>query len=173
MKLQVSHSASTIADRVSWLGTAIRQDYERRPLTIVSVLRGAFIFTADLVRSINRADLYVDFVGVESYLDGTESNGTPKLTQDLTTSVRGRHVLIVEDIVDSGFTVQFLREHLRRREAESIAVCTLLNKPTRRRVETKLEYVGFEIDDKFIVGYGLDSGQSYRSLPYLAIADLR
>lgn len=161
-------SAERISDRIRWIGSAISQDYSGKPLTVVPVLKGSFVFAADLVRVLKVEDLLVDFVGVSSYGDGTSSSGNVKVTHDLTQPVAGRHVLLVEDIVDSGLTISFLLNSFRSRGALSVAVCAFLNKPARRRVDVSVDYQAFEVEDKFVVGYGLDAAGKFRNLPYVA-----
>ncbi len=133
---------------------------------MVGVLRGAFVFMADLVRAIPR-ELRCDFLGVRSYGDATTSSGIVEITSDLLLPIEGEHVLLVEDIVDTGLTLRYLLDILEARRPRSLHVCALLSKPSRRRVEVPVHFVGFEVPDHFIVGYGLDSGQRYRHLPYI------
>ena len=136
----------------------------------MGILRGAFVFMADLVRAIPR-DVRCDFMGVRSYGAATETSGVVQITSDLRLPISGQHVLLVEDIVDTGLTLHYLLDLLQAQAPASLQVCTLLNKPSRRRVEIPLDFVGFEIPDRFVVGYGLDAAQRYRNLPYLAIVD--
>lgn len=164
-------SASKVVDRVKWMGDAVRQDFAGKPLTIISVLKGSFIFAADLLRAINRPDVSMDFLGTSSYAEGTESTGVVRITYDLSKSVENRHVLLVEDIVDTGLTLQFLLETLRARNPLSVSVCALLHKPARQRVPVKIDYLGFTIEDAFVVGYGLDYAESYRCLPYVGVLE--
>lgn len=164
-------SSERVSDRVKWLGDAIRQDFQAKPLTVVSVLKGSFIFAADLFRAIGRPEAAVDFLGTSSYEDGVESTGVVRITHDLSKPVEGRHVVLVEDIVDTGLTVQFLLETLRARNPESISVCALLHKPSRQRVPVKIDYLGFTIGDEFVVGYGLDYAEKYRCLPYVGVLE--
>jgi len=153
-----------IRRKVRELAEALSRDYEgKRPL-MIGVLTGAFVFLADLVREM-RIPLEVAFVKVESYGDGTVSSGEPRMVLDFPYSVEGREVVIVEDIVDTGHTARFLVEHFKERGAASVKVCTLLNKPARREVEVRLDYVGFDIPNVFVVGYGLDAAGRWRELP--------
>jgi len=163
--------ADKIRDRVRWMGSAIRQDFTDRPLVLVSVLKGSFIFASDLLRAIGREDVATDFLGVSSYSDGTETTGVVRITHDLTKPVEGLHVLLVEDIVDTGLTLSFLIENLRARHPASISVCSFLHKPSRQRVPVKIDYLGFTIEDHFVVGYGLDYAEKYRCLPYVGVLE--
>lgn len=160
------HAASAIAARVAELAQAITRDYPERPPIIVSILKGSFVFTADLVRAIP-LPVRVEFLGVRSYGSGTTSTGAVQITQDLTNPIEGQGVLIVEDIVDTGLTLAYILSLIRARRAASVRVCALLDKPSRRRVEVPVDYVGFTIADTFVVGYGLDCAEQYRNLPAL------
>lgn len=159
--------ADAIRKRVRELGAAIRRDYTGRELVVVPVLKGAFVFAADLVRAID-LPMEIDFLAVRSY-DGTESTGVVEITTDLSLPVAGKHVLLVEDIVDTGLTMNYLLENLETRRPKSVRVASLLHKPARARVAVDVDYLGFSIDDVFVVGYGLDHDQRYRNLPYLAV----
>ena len=152
--------------RVGELGERIRSDHRDHELHLICVLNGAFMFMADLVRAID-LPLTVDFLSVSSYGSRTESSGEVKLVKDLDQSLKGRHVLLVEDIVDTGLTMQYLLGYLRGRGPLSVEVVTLLSKPTRRVVEVPLDYVGFEIEDAFVYGYGLDVAHRYRNMPFV------
>ena len=163
-------SAEEIAARVAALGSEIAARFPDSTLTVVGVLRGAFVFMADLVRAIPR-DVRCDFLGVRSYGAATETSGVVQITSDLRLAIAGQHVLLVEDIVDTGLTLHYLLELLQARGPASIHVCALLNKPSRRRVEVPVHFVGFEIPDRFVVGYGLDADQKYRGLPYVGVVD--
>jgi hypoxanthine phosphoribosyltransferase len=156
--------------RIKELGKQIMADYADKNLILVGILKGAYAFYADLCRAI-RLPLRVDFLVVSSYGSGTKPAGKVKIVSDLTEDIKGRDVLLVEDIVDSGLTVQFLIGQLSKRKPRSIRVCALLSKPARRKVSVPLDYVGFEIPNQYIVGYGLDYQQKYRNLPYLAALD--
>jgi hypoxanthine phosphoribosyltransferase len=156
--------------RIRELGKQISADYVGKELILIGVLKGAFAFYADLARAI-RVPLRVDFLVVTSYAGKTKSSGKVKMITDLTEEIKGRDVLLVEDIVDSGLTLQYLIKTLSKRKPRSIRACSLLSKPARRRVEVPLQYIGFEIPDKYVVGYGLDYEQGYRNLPYLAVLD--
>lgn len=156
--------------RIKELGRRITADYEDKDLILVGVLKGAYAFYADLARAI-RLPLRVDFLIVTSYGSKAKTSGKVKIVADLTEDVAGRDVLLVEDIVDSGLTVRYLIKTLSKRKPKSIKVCALLSKPERRKVEITIDYVGFEILNQYVVGYGLDYQQKYRNLPYLAVLD--
>ena len=156
--------------RVAELGAEISADYEGRDLVMVGVLKGALIFMADLMRSLT-VPCEIDLMAVSSYGSATDSSGVVRILKDLDTSVAGRDVLIVEDIVDSGLTLQYLLRNLKARDPASVEVCALLTKPERRRVETPIRYVGFEIANRFAIGYGLDHAQRYRNLDYVDVLE--
>ncbi|UCE27162.1 MAG: hypoxanthine phosphoribosyltransferase [Candidatus Coatesbacteria bacterium] len=160
----VLFDAKAIADRVGELGRFIDIAYAGKGLVAIGVLKGAFIFTADLVRKIN-VPVEIDFVELASYMVDTKRSGEIVLEQDVEIKIKGRDILIIEDIVDTGLTTRFLIDHINIQEPASVEVCTLLYKPARQRVDVPLSYVGFEIDDVFAVGYGLDYGGKYRNLP--------
>ncbi len=153
--------------RVRELGAEISHDYVDRDLLLVGVLKGAILFLSDLMRVID-VPCEVDFMAVASYGSATESSGVVRILKDLDAPIEGRHVLIVEDIVDSGLTLQYLLRNLKARSPASLEVCALLTKPERRRVDLPTRYVGFEIPNRFAIGYGLDHGERYRNLPYVA-----
>lgn len=155
-----------IAARVAELGRQITADYAGQKLVLVAVLKGSFMFAADLVRSID-LPLRIEFLGVQSYGSGTESTGAVQIIQDLAQPIEGEDVLLVEDIVDTGLTLAYIQSLLRARKARSVRVCALLDKPSGRRVEAPADYVGFTIGNTFVVGYGLDCAQEYRNLPSL------
>src|SRR5277367_3610988 len=163
-------SAETIAARVRELGAQITQDYKDRPLVLVCVLKGSFVFAADLMRQID-LPLRVDFLGVRSYGEGTESSGVVQITQDLSRPIAQEDVLFVEDIVDTGLTIAHLMDLFRTRNPHGVKVCSLLHKPARARVAVKVDYLGFTIEDKFVVGYGLDYAEKYRNLPYIGVVE--
>ncbi len=153
--------------RVEELGAQITADYEGRDLLLVGVLKGAVFFLADVMRHIE-VPCDLDFMAVSSYGSATDSSGVVRILKDLDAPLEGRHVLIVEDIVDSGLTLQYLLRNLGARNPASLEVCALLTKPERRKVELEAKYVGFEIPDRFVIGYGLDFNEKYRNLPYVA-----
>jgi len=161
LKTRILLSEETLAERTRELGALITSDYAEEPLIVVGVLKGSFIFMADLVRQIQLP------IGVSSY-KGTESTGQVRITQDLTGEIKGANVLIVEDIVDTGLTIDYLIQLLKVRQPKSIKVCSLLSKPEAHIMNTKIDYVGFEISSEFVVGYGLDLDDGYRELPYIA-----
>ena len=159
-----------IREKVAELGKQIENDYKGEEVLVVGILKGANMFTCDLIRQID-LDVKIDFMSVSSYGSGTESSGTVRILKDLDTDIKGRNVLIVEDIIDSGRTLSNLVKELQIREPKSLKLCTLLDKPSRRVVDVDVEYVGFEIEDKFIVGYGIDYAEKYRNLPYIGIVE--
>jgi hypoxanthine phosphoribosyltransferase len=163
-------STETIAARVRELGAQITREYEGKPLVLVCVLKGSFVFAADVMRAID-LPLRVDFLGVRSYGEGTESSGVVQITQDLSRPIEHEDVLLVEDIVDTGLTIAHLMDLLRTRQPRSVKVCSLLHKPARAKVAVKVDYLGFTIEDKFVVGYGLDFAEKYRNLPYIGIIE--
>jgi len=152
------------------LGAQITADYLGEPLVVVAVLKGSFVFAADLVRAID-LPLEVDFLGVRSYDDATVSSGIVQITSDLSRSVEGKHVLVIEDIVDTGLTLRFLLDTLKTRSPRSVKLAALLHKPVRTRSAIALDYLGFTVDDVFVVGYGLDAAQRFRNLPYVGVLD--
>src|SRR4051795_5865479 len=156
-----------LAQRVRELGEEISRDYAGRELFLVGVLKGAVFFLADLMRHLD-VPCALDFMAVASYGSSTDSSGVVRILKDLDDSIEGRHVLIVEDIVDSGLTLQYLLRNLRARGPESVEVCALLTKPERRKIELEARYVGFEIPNRFAIGYGLDHDERYRNLPFVA-----
>lgn len=160
-------SKDEIQTRVLKIGEALTDKYRGKDLVVVGVLKGSFMFFADLVRAID-TDLHCDFCGVSSYTDGMHSNGEVKLTLDLSRSIRDRHVVVVEDIVDTGLTLNFLRKHLQHHKPKSIETVALLLKPDALKEECKVDYVGFKIPNDFVVGYGLDYQGYFRNLPYIA-----
>ena len=162
--------AHALARRVKEIGARISADYEGRDLFLVGVLKGAVFFLSDLMRCLT-VPCEVDFMAVSSYGSSTDSSGVVRILKDLDASIEGREVLIVEDIVDSGLTLSYLLRTLRARDPASLEVCALLTKPERRKVELPIRYVGFEIPNRFAVGYGLDHAERYRNLPYVAALD--
>lgn len=167
---QVLLTREQIDSRITELGKQISFDYEGKDLMLVGILKGCTIFLADLVRNIS-IPLSFDFVAVSSYGADTKSSGVVRILKDLDESVESRHVLVVEDIVDTGLTLRlsYLLENLRSRRAASVKVCSLLDKPSRRRVDVPVDYRGFTVEDQFVVGYGMDYQGKYRSLPYIGV----
>ncbi|CAN5553674.1 hypoxanthine phosphoribosyltransferase [soil metagenome] len=153
--------------RVGELAAEISRDYEGKKVLLVAILKGAVPFLADLMRSLD-VPSELDFMAVSSYGSSTDSSGVVRILKDLDASIAGRDVLIVEDIIDSGLTLQYLLRTLQAREPSSLEVCALLTKPERRRVDLPIRYVGFEISDRFAIGYGLDHAEAFRGLPYVA-----
>jgi hypoxanthine phosphoribosyltransferase len=158
----------TLDARVRELGAQIKADYEGKNMLLVCVLKGSFVFAADLARAID-LPMKIDFLGTRSYGDGTESSGVVQITQDLSRPIEDVHVLLVEDIVDSGLTIAHLLKLLRTRNPASLKVCSLLHKPARAKIEVPIDYLGFSIEDRFVVGYGLDHAEVYRNLPFLGV----
>jgi hypoxanthine phosphoribosyltransferase len=156
-----------LKERVRSLGEAVSVEYADRDMLLIGVLKGAVFFLADLMRHID-IPCEVDFMAVSSYGSATDSSGVVRIIKDLDTPIEGRHVLIVEDIVDSGLTLQYLMRNLGARNPATLDVCALLTKPDRRKVELPIRFVGFEIPDRFAIGYGLDFAERYRNLPYVA-----
>jgi hypoxanthine phosphoribosyltransferase len=159
--------ADELRKRVAELGAEISRDYADKDLVLVGILRGAVLFLADLMRELT-VPCEIDFMAVSSYGSNTDSSGVVRIMKDLDSSIEGRDVLIVEDIIDSGLTLQYLLRSLGARDPASLEVCSLLTKPERRRVDLPIRYVGFEIPNKFAIGYGLDHAQRYRHLSYVA-----
>ncbi len=158
----------TLQGRIAELGAEITDDYRGRDLLLVGVLKGAIFFMADLMRAIE-VHCEVDFMAISSYGAGVDSSGVVRILKDLDVSIEGRNVLVVEDIIDSGLTLSYLLRNLEAREPASLEICALLTKPGRRQIDVPVRYVGFEIPNKFVIGYGLDYGQRFRNLPYVAV----
>jgi hypoxanthine phosphoribosyltransferase len=154
--------------KVAELGRQISDDYRGRDPLLICLLRGAVVFLSDLIRAID-IPLEMDFMAISSYGASTESSGVVRLVMDLKSNITGRDVLIVEDIVDTGRTLTYILDNLQTRRPASIRVCALLSKPSRREVQVKLDYLGFEIPDKFVIGYGLDYAEVYRNLPFIGV----
>ena len=157
-----------LAHRVRELAEQISADYAGKDVLLIGVLKGAVFFLADLMRQLE-VDCEVDFMAVSSYGSSTDSSGVVRILKDLDAPIEGRHVLIVEDIVDSGLTLSYLLKSLQARRPRSLAICALLTKPERREVDMPIRYVGFEIPNRFAIGYGLDHAERYRNLPYVAV----
>jgi len=161
-------SEDVLLDRVAQLGRQISQDYQELNPLLICVLKGGYMFLADLTRSLCMRH-GIDFMAISSYGSGTESSGVVRILKDLDSDISGRHILVVEDIIDTGNTLAYLLENLRSRQPATIRVCTLLSKPARRQVELHVNYVGFEIPDEFVVGYGLDFAEAYRNLSFVGV----
>ncbi len=166
-RFRVLISQRRIESRIRQLGRRISRDYRDKKPVLVGVLRGAFVFMADLLRHIS-VPVEVDFLSVASYGDAKVSSGVVRLLQDLNTNIKGRHVILVEDIVDTGITLSYLLHNLKTRQPKSLEVCALLDKHQKRKVAVPLKYVGFRIPDRFVVGYGLDHAQQHRNIPYIS-----
>jgi hypoxanthine phosphoribosyltransferase len=160
----------TLQHRVSELGEEISSDYAGRDLLLVGVLKGAVFFMADLMRHLT-IPCEIDFMAISSYGDSTDSSGVVRILKDLDINIEGRHVLVVEDIIDSGLTLSYLIRNLEAREPASLEICALLTKPDRREIDVPVRYVGFEIPNRFVIGYGLDFAERYRNLPYVGVLD--
>ena len=154
--------------RIAELGEEISADYEGRALLLIGVLKGAVFFMADLMRRLT-VPCEIDFMAISSYGASTDSSGVVRILKDLDINIEGRHVLVVEDIIDSGLTLSYLMRNLEAREPATLEVCALLTKPDRREIDVPVRYVGFEIPNEFVVGYGLDFAERYRNLPYVAV----
>lgn len=165
---EILFSREELDRRVSEIAEQINRDYADKEILLISVLRGSFIFMADLARKITRP-CRIDFMSVSSYGKGTSSSGQVQITKDLSEDISGLHVIVIEDILDSGNTLSYLLRILEQRHPASIRLCTLLDKPDRRKVEVTVHYSGFTIPDAFVVGYGLDYAERYRNLPYIGI----
>ena len=164
-------TAEAIATRVAELGAQIARDYDGKELVLIAVLKGSYMFVADLARHIPGPMVQVEFLGLQSYGDETRSSGVVQITYDLSKPVEGKHVLIVEDIVDTGLTMAYLLENLATRHPASVRLCALLHKPSRTRVQVPIHYLGFTIEDKFVVGYGLDWAERYRNVPFIGLVE--
>ena len=166
--LEVLFTSEQIQQRVRELGAQIQRDHLGKELILVGVLKGAFVFVADLARNID-LPLAVDFIGLSSYGEATESSGIVKITSDLSRPIEGKHVVIVEDIIDTGLTMRYLLDNFSTRRPASVKICGLLQKPSRARTKIPIEYLGFTVPDLFVVGYGLDSAEKYRNLPFVGV----
>lgn len=165
---EILFSEEVIRSRVKALGEQISRDYAGKEIVCIGVLKGCFVFMADLVRELD-LDCSIDFMAVSSYGSGTVTTGAVKIGKDISANIEDRDVLIIEDILDSGVTLSYLREFLMQRKPASIKICTLFDKPARRKADIKADYVGLVCPDEFIVGYGLDYDEKYRNLPYIGV----
>jgi len=161
-------TTAELAKRVRELGAEITADYAGKEILMIGVLRGAVVFMADLARAIE-VPVAIDFMAVSSYGAGMSSSGVVRILKDLDVNIEGKHVLVVEDIIDSGLTLNYLLDNLKSRKPASLKLCTLLNKPERRKVKVNIDYNGFNVPDYFVVGYGLDYAEKYRNLPFIGI----
>lgn len=168
--MSVLIDAERLQKRISELGAQITKDFAGKDLIIIGILKGAFLFLADLVRHID-LPISIDFMAVSSYGAAAKSSGEVRILKDLDTSLKGKDVLIVEDIVDTGLTLGYLQDNFRRREANSVSVIALLDKPERRVRQVEVAYIGFEIPNAFVLGYGLDYAERYRNLPYVGVLE--
>jgi len=160
--------AESLSARIAELGAEVSADYEGRDLLLIGVLKGAVFFMADLMRQLT-VPCEVDFMAISSYGAATDSSGVVRILKDLDINIEGRHVIVVEDIIDSGLTLSYLMRNLESREPASLEICALLTKPGRREIDVPVRYVGFEIPNRFVIGYGLDFAERYRNLPYVAV----
>ena len=167
---EVLIEADALQQRVAELGEEISADYAGRDLLLVGVLKGAVFFMADLMRHL-AIPCEIDFMAISSYGDSTDSSGVVRILKDLDINIEGRHVLVVEDIIDSGLTLSYLIRNLEAREPATLEICALLTKPERREIDVPVRYVGFEIPNRFVIGYGLDFAERYRNLPYVGVLD--
>jgi hypoxanthine phosphoribosyltransferase len=165
---EVLIDAQTLSGRIAELGAEVSADYEGRDLLLIGVLKGAVFFMADLMRRLT-IPCEVDFMAISSYGASTDSSGVVRILKDLDINIEGRDVLVVEDIIDSGLTLSYLMRNLESREPATLEVCALLTKPGRREIDVPVRYIGFEIPNRFVIGYGLDFGERYRNLPYVAV----
>ena len=159
-----------ISRRAAEIGRMIEEDFEGQEVVLVGILKGAVMWMADIMKNVN-LDVTIDFMALSSYGSSTRSSGIVQINKDLDADVKGRNVIIIEDIVDSGTTLSYLKIYLENREARSVKICTLLDKPEGRRTDIDVDYIGFAVDDRFIVGYGLDYDQKYRNLPYIGVVE--
>ncbi len=166
-EMEILITQQQLAERVAEMGAQITTDYKGKELLMVGILKGSVPFMADLMRAVD-LDLKIDFMSVSSYGNATSTSGVVRILKDLDSDIRGKEVLIVEDIVDTGLTLAYLKDYLLSRDPASVRIATILDKPSRRKADVVPDYVGFTVEDKFIVGYGLDAGQRYRNLPYIS-----
>ena len=171
-QIEVLLSEEEVDARIRQLGEQISKDYAGKDIYLICILKGASFFACELAKRIT-VPVFLDFMSVSSYGKSSESSGVVKIVKDLDEPLQGKHVLLVEDIVDTGHTLSYLLEMLKGREPASLKLCTLLDKPERRVVDVKVDYTGFEIPDKFVVGYGLDYDQRYRNLPYIGVVTFK
>ncbi len=171
MKIKTLISSEDLQKRIKEIGKQITEEYRNKEIVIICILRGAVYFATDLTKYIDSNNLIMEFMQVSSYGNMKESTGELKIKKDLDVNIEGKNVIIVEDIIDSGFTMLNLKKYLISKKPESLKVCTLLDKKDRRKVEIEADYIGFEIPNKFVLGYGLDYEEYYRNLPYIAYSE--
>lgn len=159
-----------INERAAEIGRQIEEDFKGESIVVVGILRGAVLWMADIMKNTN-LDMTIDFMAVSSYGSAKKTSGIVKINKDLDTDIEGKNVIIVEDIVDSGYTLNYLKGYFESRAAKSVKICTLLDKPEGRKVDIDVDYIGFTVDDRFIIGYGLDYDQKYRNLPYISFLE--
>ena len=159
-----------INERAAEIGRQIEEDFKGEPIVVVGILRGAVMWMVDVMKNTN-LDMTIDFMSVSSYGSSKKSSGIVKINKDLDTDIEGKNVIIVEDIVDSGYTLNYLKGYFESRAAKAVKICTLLDKPEGRKVDIDVDYIGFTVDDRFIIGYGLDYDQKYRNLPYISFLE--
>ena len=164
---QILIGEAELADRIQRLGDQITEDYDGKDLIVVGILKGASLFMSDLIRKI-RGKICIDFMVVSSYGNASRSSGVVRIIKDLDMDITDKHILLVEDIIDTGLTLAYLKNYLCSRKAASVKICSLLNKPCHRKKPVDVDYVGFEAPDEFIIGYGIDYAEKYRNLPYIA-----
>ena len=169
-RIRVMIPEEQVDAKIEELGKKISEDYAGKQVHLICILKGSVFFTCELAKRIS-VPVSLDFMSVSSYGDGTKSSGIVKIAKDLDESLEGKHVIVIEDIIDSGRTLSYLMEVLGKRNPQSLKLCTLLDKPDRRVTEVQVDYVGFEIPDEFVVGYGLDYAQKYRNLPYIGVVE--
>ena len=169
-KISVMFNEEQVEKKVREIAERITADFEGEEVHLICILKGSIFFTADLAKAID-LPITLDFMSVSSYGDGTESSGRIKIIKDLDDNIEGKNVIVVEDIIDSGRTLDFLMDMLRARKPKSLSLCTFLSKPSRRVVDIKVDYIGYEIPDKFVVGYGMDHAQKYRALPFVGVVE--
>jgi len=165
---QILFDQETIEQRVSQLAVDISKDYEHKHPIIIGILKGSFMFLSELVKRLT-IPVQIDFMAISSYGAGTTSSGSIKIRKEIDAEIKDRDIIIIEDIVDTGISMNSLVKHLKMKKPATVKICTLLNKPAARKIEVKIDYKGFDVEDKFIVGYGLDYAENYRQLPYIAI----
>ena len=159
-----------INERAAEIGKQIKEDLNGEPVVLVGILRGAVLWMADIMKNTD-LEMTIDFMAVSSYGSAKKTSGVVKINKDLDTDIEGKNVIIVEDIVDSGYTLNYLKGYFESREAKTVKICTLLDKPEGRKVDIDVDYIGFTVDDRFIIGYGLDYDQKYRNLPYISFLE--